>query len=148
MCWLHCQLPGCLFWDDVPAGLLLSKHLGEEKEEVWRFCLSSMSCFLVAVETVQLHLQALSVSKGKMLVFNLFLSKVVQAESRNRGTANMQLCVFKLPYCMCSTPKLKLLTTKTKPENKIPGSVPFLELKTRANPYKTTNKKPTPQKTP
>lgn len=34
---------------------------------------SSMSCFLVVVETVQLNLQALSVNKVKMLVFNLFL---------------------------------------------------------------------------
>lgn len=51
VCWLQCQLPGCLF-GDVPKGLLLSKPLGEEEEEEKCLLQSSVSSFVVAVETL------------------------------------------------------------------------------------------------
>lgn len=53
VCWLQCQLPACLF-GVVPKGLMLSKRLEEGKEE-WRFLVqSSVSGFLLAVETLWL----------------------------------------------------------------------------------------------
>lgn len=113
---------------------------------------SSMSCFLVAVETAQLNLQALSVNKGKMLVFSLFLWKVVQAEGRNRGTTNIQLCVFKLPYSMYSMPKVKLTKnpnqTKKPQKSKIQEVFNFYNLKkkrTQKTSNKTTKKPPPPR---
>lgn len=79
-----------------------------------------MSCFLVAVERVQLNLQALAVNKGKMLVFNLFLW---------RAGIEVQLtfiCVFLSFPTVCIACLNLTKKTDPKPETKISGSVQFL----------------------
>jgi len=65
----------------------------------------------------------------------------VRAESRNKGTANIQLRIFELPYRTYSMPKFK--STKTKPQkNQNPNQKPKSQEVFAFYDFKKTQTKP------
>lgn len=69
-----------------------------------------------------------------MLEFNMFFEKVFQAENDDKGIGGIQLCFFKLPYCIYSMlkPKKKHTPTNQPPETKIPEVFSFCNYKKKS----------------